>query len=246
MQPLFRERVAHSHVIQFQHNFTQGIIIGSIAEAFCQFHKRSLSFFVTGFQHILQHILSEQLHFPFISHPKSGIQVNVSEIVANHKGTEAVNGCDLGIMNQSSLTLQMFVAGVLLQPLGYCLCHLLFHLCCCRFGKCHYQQFIYIHRVLCVQNQLNNALYQNRGFTGACCRRNKNILSSLVNTGLLGRREPDLSIFLRFHFRRYSFLFCFFLPDHFRLFSFLFYYFLCCYFLCSLVFFHSQLFYSIH
>ncbi len=98
LQPLLRKRRTHGKVIEFQHHLLHRRIPAAGTEIF---HTMQKSFFlssISGLQRLFQCLLSYQLSLALLGNPKAGIQADRMELVAQHKQTEAVNGCDPGIM----------------------------------------------------------------------------------------------------------------------------------------------------
>ena len=90
------------------------------------------------------------------------------EIILYHIGTEAVYSGDLGMVDQGTLALEMFIFAVFLQPLLNGSGDPLFHLPRRSSGKSHHQQPVNIHRPVFIQDPLQDPLYQHRSFSASC------------------------------------------------------------------------------
>ena len=82
---------------------------------------------------------------------------------------EAVDGGDLGILNQNRLLLQIFIIRLFRQLLFNGVKNPLSHLGGSGFRKCHHKKSLYISRMLLVCNHLNNTLHKNGRLPASRC-----------------------------------------------------------------------------
>ena len=82
-------------------------------------------------------LLGTALQLTLVRHPKARIQTDIIKIVADDEQAEAVNGCDLGVVKERCLSLQMAVFRLLLKPFVNSTADPLPHLRCRRLGEGH-------------------------------------------------------------------------------------------------------------
>ena len=106
------------------------------------------------------------------------------KIVSNHILTEAVDGRNLGAVNQCLLLLQMLIFRFRLQALLQSQTHPFPHLRGSRFRKGHHKKPVHIQGRLIfplAADQRKNPLHQNRRLTGTGCSRDQHIFISHID-----------------------------------------------------------------
>ena len=109
-------------------------------------------------------------------------------MVPDNIKAEAVNGGDLGIMDQRQLLKQMGISRIIIHSGGKSLGNPLPHLGRRRIGKGNHKEPVDIHRMLPVAYHLYDPFHQYRRFSAACRRRDQKRTAPVLDGGALGRR----------------------------------------------------------
>jgi len=186
-QPFSRPWITHGEFIQSQNLFFQPLFLSRRREIFHTGKKVFPAFRKIILQHLRQDILHEKLDFPVIRHTEIRIQVNFVKMVPDNIKAEAVNGGDLGIMNQRQLLEQMGISRIIIHSGGKSLGNPLPHLGRRRIGKGNHKEPVDIHRMLPVAYHLYDPFHQYRRFSAACRRRYENAAAPGIDGRLLIR-----------------------------------------------------------
>ena len=117
--------------------------------------------------------------------PESRFQIDLTEIIAQQKRAETVNGSDLRVVKQDFLPLEMGVSGVIPKPCGESFSYTLPHLRGGRLCECDDQKPVYIRGILPFRDQPDDPLDKDCGLTAARRCRDKDIVISGVKHFLL-------------------------------------------------------------
>ena len=127
--------MADRFLIQIFKNVLKLSVSCPTAEIVCADSKSGISRSVSFLEKVVHRILSHQIAFRLIHLAKSGVHVDVAEIVPQKESEETVHCGDLGVMKKRFLPLQMGVPGFFFNPCGDGGSDPLPHLCRSRFGK---------------------------------------------------------------------------------------------------------------
>ena len=96
-------------------------------------------------------------------------------MVPDQEQAEAVNGCDLCIVQKGRLLLDMFITGICLQSGSDARGDPFSHFRCSGIGKCHDQQSVNIRRMFSVTDHADDTFHQHCRLTASRGRRYQNI-----------------------------------------------------------------------
>ena len=174
LQPPLRIGVADRRLVDLQDQGFQARVALSDGIGLHKFRKPGLLLRILCPVMILQklpdHVALQKLQLALVPDPKGGIQVDLVEIIADHVLAEAVDGGDLGVVDQRLLPLQMLVFRIGQKPLLQGQAHPLPHLRRSGLREGHYQQAVHIHRLLSLQiaaDDRQDPLHQHRRLAGA-------------------------------------------------------------------------------
>ena len=183
--------MAAGMLTHFQNECLKQPVIISGAEILHTPKKSGIFFGIFFLQEILQHISRNDLALGLVDLAESGVKIDIAEIIAQKKSTEAVDRGDLCIVEQYLLSLQMSITGIPAEPLRNCLPETLPHLGGSSSGKGHYQQPVDIKRMFALADQTDDPFDQDCGLAASGCRRDQYIVISRIQHFLLGGCKAD-------------------------------------------------------
>ena len=164
LKPLLRIRVADGLPVKVLKDFFQFPVFCPAAEIVRADLKRGISRRVSLLQKVVHRILSHQIAFSLIHLAKSGIHIDVAEIVSEKESEETVHRGDLGVVKKRLLPLQMGVPGFFFNPRGDGGSDPLPHLRRSRFRKSDYQKPVDIRRIIALADHSYDPLYEHCRF----------------------------------------------------------------------------------
>ena len=193
-QPRLRGGMALRPAAQVCDQLLQRRIILPGAEICGTAQKSRVPLRVFFLQEIPEHIRLDEAALGGVDLPKSRVQVDVTEIVAQQKGEKTVHCGDLRIVEQDLLPLQVGIARILPQTRRDRLTDPLPHLCRGRPGKGHNQQPVDVRGVVPLADQAHDALDQDGGLAASGSRRDQNIVIARIQNLLLRGRKVDAHV----------------------------------------------------
>ena len=170
---------------EVQDQVFQLMVIGPGAEPFRAGQKGRVLLRVLFLQKVLQHIGRKEPALGLVDLPEAGIQVDLTEIIAQKEGEKAVHGRDLGIVQEDLLPLQMGVGRIPLQSLRDRLPDPLPHLLRGGLGEGHDQEPVDIQGPVALADQADDPLDQNSRLAAAGGRRDQYVVVSCIEDLLL-------------------------------------------------------------
>ena len=174
-QPFFRVRMAHCRLVEFVYHITDLIIGFPRCITFYQTQKLRISLFVCFFEKVFHDIFLQKFQLTLLRCPISRIKFHHVKIVPDDIRTETIDRCDLCVMDQCCLSLEMFIVRVFVQCLIDRIGDSLLHLARCCPGKRHDQKPVNIHRSVGVHDLAQDPLNQHGCLTGTRCCTDQNI-----------------------------------------------------------------------
>ena len=195
-QPFLRPGIAHGELIQGKELFLQPFVVSLGRKIFRHLLKasgsRCLPFLRFGLflreaflQQIGKHVPLQQPDLALIRHPEIRIQPDLVEMVADQIQTEAVDGGDLGMVDEGELPDQMGVLRLLLHCPGKGKADPLPHLRGGGAGKGHHQKPVDVHGMNGILHHSDDPFYQNGRFAAARGGGDQHALSPRVDGFLL-------------------------------------------------------------
>ena len=176
-------------ITQFQDQLLKRQVIRSRTEIGGAVKEGRVFFRIFFFQKVPQHLSRYDLALCGIDLPESGIQIDITEIIAQEEGKKAVHGRDLSVVKQDFLPLQVRIGRIPGKARRERPADAFPHLRSSRSGKCHNEQTIYVKGMLPLTHKPYNTLDKNCRLAAACRRRDKNIMITCIQHLLLGGRK---------------------------------------------------------
>ena len=119
---------------------------------------------------LLQGLPLHQPYLPLVGDAEGRVQADFVKMVPQQEQAEAVDGGNLGIVQERGLALDVGRVRPLREPLRDARRDALPHLRRCRIGKGHHQQAVYVHGMRLIADHAHDALHQYGGLAAACRR----------------------------------------------------------------------------
>ena len=176
LQPEFGLGPAGRHGIEVRDHLLQAPVVTARTEIGGAFQKGRIRLLIAFLQKAVQDIRGHELALCLVHDPEIRIQIDLAEIIPQQIAAEAVDGRDLGVVDQSLLPAQMGVGRILPQAVRDGPGDTLPHLGGRRPGKSNDQQAVYVQRTLSFADHADDPLHQNGRLAAAGCRGDQYIM----------------------------------------------------------------------
>ena len=190
-QPLSRIRPAHRLCVQSLDHILDLFVPRSAAEIVRAEKKGRIFLFISLLEELFERIFAQKPGFRLVHLPESGIQIDLTEIVAQHEGEKTVHRRALRIVKQCLLPLQVEITGVLFDSSCDGGADPLPHLRCCRLSKGDHEESVNIERMISLTDHADDPLDKNGRLAAAGRRRDQYIVVSGVKDPHLLFRKSD-------------------------------------------------------
>ena len=187
-KPTLRERMRTDKIVQPANRFGHCLVISAGRKRLHKLIKPRVSLRVKLLQRFSRGLRPENGDFPVVQHADIRRHAEAEKILPNKIGAKAVNRTDMRARQQKLLALEALVKRVFLQHAGKRSGNAAAHFGCRGLGEGHDKEPVRIRRMFRVGDALDNALYQDRCFSGTGGGGNKQCAAARADCVQLFRR----------------------------------------------------------